>query len=84
MQAAGRPPYEACFKAVLKAHPTVYGWLIGHMQAAGLPPLESHSPVGECLVGRQASGMAVERCVGLGVGRVGSVGLPGFCVVIVM
>eukprot|EP00962_Isochrysis_galbana_P046165 scaffold18458_cov112-Isochrysis_galbana.AAC.1 len=37
--------------------------------------------VGECLVGRHASGMAVERCVVFGVGRVGSVWLPGFCVV---
>eukprot|EP00962_Isochrysis_galbana_P049212 scaffold20751_cov124-Isochrysis_galbana.AAC.5 len=37
--------------------------------------------VGECLVGRHASGMAVERCVVFGVGRVGSVSLPGFCVV---
>jgi len=37
--------------------------------------------VGECRVGRHASGGAVERCVGLGVGRVGSVGLPVFSVV---
>eukprot|EP00962_Isochrysis_galbana_P036368 scaffold12565_cov121-Isochrysis_galbana.AAC.2 len=34
--------------------------------------------VGECLVGRHASGVAVEMCVGLGVRHVGSVGLPVF------
>eukprot|EP00962_Isochrysis_galbana_P016671 scaffold4776_cov87-Isochrysis_galbana.AAC.3 len=33
--------------------------------------------VGECLVGRHGSGVAVERCAVFGAGRVGSVLLPG-------
>jgi len=36
---------------------------------------------GAVLAPHYGSGVAVERCVVLGVGRVGSVGLPGFCVV---
>eukprot|EP00962_Isochrysis_galbana_P027685 scaffold8713_cov73-Isochrysis_galbana.AAC.1 len=35
------------------------------------------SSVGECLVGRQVSGVAVDRCASFGVVRAGSVLLPG-------
>eukprot|EP00962_Isochrysis_galbana_P020015 scaffold5850_cov123-Isochrysis_galbana.AAC.1 len=50
-------------------------------------PLHRHLPhatghtVGECLVGRHVPGVAVDRCAVFGVGRAGSVWLPGFCVV---
>eukprot|EP00962_Isochrysis_galbana_P023646 scaffold7149_cov121-Isochrysis_galbana.AAC.1 len=37
--------------------------------------------VGECLVGRHGSGVAVERCAVFGAVRAGSVWLQGFCVV---
>eukprot|EP00962_Isochrysis_galbana_P050562 scaffold21950_cov107-Isochrysis_galbana.AAC.5 len=43
------------------------------------PSAYRYPVVGECLVGRHASGVAVARCVGLGAGRVGSVRLPVFC-----
>eukprot|EP00962_Isochrysis_galbana_P032927 scaffold10938_cov123-Isochrysis_galbana.AAC.2 len=57
------------------SHPQPHVWALDQV---GPRP---SSGVGECLVGRRGFGMAVERCVVLGVGRIGSVGLPGFCVV---
>eukprot|EP00962_Isochrysis_galbana_P014232 scaffold4062_cov131-Isochrysis_galbana.AAC.3 len=41
-------------------------------------PLGVKSSVGECLVGRHASGRAVKRCACVGVRHVGSVGLSVF------
>eukprot|EP00962_Isochrysis_galbana_P045382 scaffold17835_cov129-Isochrysis_galbana.AAC.6 len=54
---------------------------LAHIPPPGQSAAGPRLPVGECLVGRHGSGVAVERCAVLGVGRVGSVLLPGFCVV---
>jgi len=48
------------------------------LHAARLSLAATPSPVGECLVGRHASGRAVKRCACVGVRHVGSVGLSVF------
>eukprot|EP00962_Isochrysis_galbana_P041079 scaffold14998_cov121-Isochrysis_galbana.AAC.2 len=49
-----------------------------HVRRSRAGDVPTEASVGECLVGRHASGVAVERCVVFGVGRIGSVGLaPG-------